>query len=405
MDNVIHVMGVPRVVSDADRAVLETADLIVGSSRQCSLIPHPPNATTIDWSMGFDQVYGALTTANAPVVLASGDPGFFGIVRRLNQKFPSSRLNVLPAISSVASAFGMIGMPWTDAVVASAHGRDIRHAIALARAYPKVAVLTEPNQGAQRLFEGVKDLGRTVYVAADIGGPNEIIARHHDGDRWPDPNVVLIIDEEALAIENSPETEAPITAGQMPTPFFGLPEAVYEHRDGMITKAEVRAVALAWLAPGPGKVIWDIGCGSGSVSVEAASAGAAVFAVDSDPDQVARTRRNAATHQVTVQAISGNADTVINQWQQLIVADAAFIGGGGDAALNATVEAGVGRIVLTLAAIDRVIPVIKTLEYAGYGVRATQIQANRLEGLANGQRRLAALNPVTIIRAEKLVIP
>ena len=75
--------------------------------------------------------------------------------------------------------------------------------------YPKVAILTEPDKGAQRIWEGVADLGRTVMVVADIGGPNQQVGIHHDGDTWPEPNVVLVIDEEALTIENSPETDLP----------------------------------------------------------------------------------------------------------------------------------------------------------------------------------------------------
>lgn len=405
MDNQIHVMGVPRAISAEDQAVLEAADLIVGSPRQCGLVPCPAGVPTMDWTAGFDQICGALQDASQPVVLASGDPGFFGIVRKLNQQFPSSRLRVHPAVSSVAAAFGLVGMPWTDAVVASAHGRDIRQAIALARVYPKVAILTEPGKGAQRIWEGVKDLGRTVMVVADIGGANQQVGVHRDGDTWPEPNVVLVIDEEALAIDNSPETEAPVIAGQMPTPFFGQPESLFEHRNGMITKAEVRALVLAWLNPGPGRVIWDIGCGSGSVAVEAATSGAAVYAVDKDADQVARTLRNAAAHQVRVAAVCGPAGETITQWASQLVADGAFIGGGGDEALDALLAAGVGRIVVALAAVDRVIPVVTALEQAGYGVLATQLQANRLEPLSNGQRRLAAQNPVTVIRAERLVRP
>ena len=405
MDSQIHVMGVPRAVSADDQAVLDAADLVVGSPRQCGLVPCPPGVPTMDWTAGFDQICGALTTAANPVVLASGDPGFFGIVRKLNQQFPSSRLRVHPAVSSVAAAFGLVGLAWTDAVIASAHGRDIRQAIALARVYPKVAILTEPDKGAQRIWEGVADLGRTVMVVADIGGPNQQVGIHHDGDTWPEPNVVLVIDEEALTIENSPETEAPVHAGQMPTPFFGQPEALYDHRDGMITKAEVRALVLAWLNPGPGQIIWDIGCGSGSVAVEAATAGAAVFAVDKDADQVARTIRNAATHQVHVSAVHGEAPDAIRQWAAAFKADGAFIGGGGDDALDALLAVGVGRIVVALAAVDRVIPVVTRLEQAGYGVMATQLQANRLERLPNGQRRLAGHNPVTVIRAERIMQP
>lgn len=405
MDTFIHVMGVPRSVNAADEAVLAQADLVVGSPRQCSLVPLPEGATVMDWKTGFDAICGALAEATSPVVLASGDPGFFGIVRKLTQQFPANQVRVHPAVSSVAAAFGRVGLPWTDAVVASAHGRDARHAIALARAFPKVAILTSPDQQPQMIYEGVRDLGRTVKVVADLGGPNECMGIHRDGDEWPIPNVAIVVDEEALEIENSPETESPRVAGRMPTSAVGLPEMHYEHRNKMITKAEVRALIIAWLSPGPGQIIWDIGCGSGSVAIEAASTGAAVCAVDKDPDQIGRTIRNAAAHQVYVHAACDDAHTAITNWSKQFVADSAFIGGGGDDALNTLIEVGVGRIVIALAAIDRVIPVVNILEQSGYGVKATQLNANRLERLSNGQRRLAAQNPVTVIAAEKLVTP
>src|SRR5690606_29485493 len=73
------------------------------------------------------------------VVLASGDPGFFGIVRALAERFGPERLDVRPGVPSVAAAFARIGLPWDDAVVVSAHGRDPRTAVHLCRARPKVA--------------------------------------------------------------------------------------------------------------------------------------------------------------------------------------------------------------------------------------------------------------------------
>ena len=76
------------------------------------------------------------------VVLASGDPGFFGIVRALAERFGSRRLDVRPGVSSVAAAFARLGLTWDDAVVVSAHGRDPRTAVNVCRAHPKTAVLT-----------------------------------------------------------------------------------------------------------------------------------------------------------------------------------------------------------------------------------------------------------------------
>lgn len=394
----IHVLGVPRTCGPIEAQLLGDADLLVGSPRQCALVPAPEGLATMDWSAGIDAVCTALSTCVQPVVLASGDPGFFGIVRKLNQFFTPDQIVVLPAPSSVSLAFGLLGMTWSDAVVASAHGRAIQPAIALARANPKVAILTEPGDGIERIAAGMAGFDREVYVVADIGGEHQRVGRHEAGMTWPDPNVVIVVDPKANAVAMDGTTPPPSRAGMMIHPVYGRDETAYDHRDGMITKAEVRALALAWLAPGPGQIIWDLGCGSGSVAVEAASSGAAVFACDHDDAQVARTRQNAQRHGVYVSATHAKASDAVTQWMRIGVADAAFIGGGGEDALEAVLTAQVDRVVLALAAIDRVIPIIERLEGLGYQVQATQLMANRLSPLPNGQRRFKAMNPVTIIQ-------
>ena len=105
------------------------------------------------------------------VVLASGDPGFFGIVRALRER--GLDCAVLPAISSVALAFARAGLPWDDAVVVSAHGRDLRAAVNVCRAYPKVAVLTGPGQGPAEIGAALAGWPRRLLVAEDLGGPGE----------------------------------------------------------------------------------------------------------------------------------------------------------------------------------------------------------------------------------------
>ena len=105
------------------------------------------------------------------VVLASGDPGFFGIVRLLAGRFGGENLRVLPGLSSVALAFAGAGLSWDDAVTVSAHGRDPRRAINVCRAYPKVAVLTSPDFGPAELANTLDGLGRGFVVAEKLGEP------------------------------------------------------------------------------------------------------------------------------------------------------------------------------------------------------------------------------------------
>jgi precorrin-6Y C5,15-methyltransferase (decarboxylating) len=177
---------------------------------------------------------------------------------------------------------------------------------------------------------------------------------------------------------------------------WALPEDAFEHRAGMITKAEVRALALAALGPGTGDLVWDVGCGSGSVAIECARLGAAVIGIDADPEAIALTIRNAASHDVPVRAITGTAPHAL---AGLPEPDAAFVGGGGDA-LPAILDhvAPVTRraVVVTVALIDRIAPAMERLTEHGLDVTATTLQANRLRPLAGGHR-LAAENPVTVI--------
>src|SRR5918997_715025 len=109
------------------------------------------------------------------VVLASGDPGFFGIVRLLGARFGRENLRVLPGSSSISVAFARAGLSWDDAVTVSAHGRDPRRAVNVCRAHPKAAVLTSPDFGPAELAEALDGLGRS-FVLSRLGpGPGDLI--------------------------------------------------------------------------------------------------------------------------------------------------------------------------------------------------------------------------------------
>ena len=167
----------------------------------------------------------------------------------------------------------------------------------------------------------------------------------------------------------------------------------------MITKSEVRALALARLGPGPGRTIWDVGAGSGSVAVECARFGAWAVAVEADPAQCDRIRRNAAQHGVLLQVVAGRAPAAL---EGLPAPDAIFAGGGDDEVLRAAVQAGnPARVVVALASVDRVRPVSDLLTSLGYTTEGTQLQASRLSPLPGGSLRLAALNPVFVLWADR----
>src|SRR5215471_14871630 len=129
------------------------------------------------------------------VILASGDPGFFGIVRALRERALS--FTVLPAVSSVALAFARAGLAWDDAVVVSAHGRDPRPAVNVCRAHPKVAVLTGPGCGPAEIAAALEGWDRRLVVAEHLGSDAERLTECSLADAaarvWEDFNVVLAL--------------------------------------------------------------------------------------------------------------------------------------------------------------------------------------------------------------------
>ena len=417
-------------LTPAAASALAGASVVAGARRQLASVSVPPAASVIVIEQ-LDTALDAICAARGPaVVLASGDPGFFGIVRALRAR--AATPVVLPAVSSVALAFARLGQDWADALVLSAHGRDLRPVLAAALAHPKAAILTGPPEAtAGQLRNALLAAGRTVYAAERLGTPDE---RVHDLTADPaaavsDPHVLICLEPAALepaalgpaaprpaalgpaaprpaALGTAapgpmaPPSPARWLAGHQGAPAgWALPEDAFEHRDAMITKAEVRAVVLARLGPGPGRTVWDVGAGSGSVAVECARFGAWAVAIESDDAQCARIRRNAAAHGVRLQVVAGRAPDVL---AGLPAPDAVFAGGGDGDVLAGVVKAGEpDRVVVTLASVDRVRGVTDLLTGAGYTAEGTQLQASRLAELPGGSLRLAAVNPVFVIWAAR----
>ncbi|MCQ4083412.1 precorrin-6y C5,15-methyltransferase (decarboxylating) subunit CbiE [Streptomyces sp. RB6PN25] len=387
------------------REALAGATLVVGAARHLAAAELPPATERIalgPLAPALDAIGARLATREPGrvVVLASGDPGFFGIVRALSERFGPERLDVHPASASVAVAFARLGLAWDDAVVVSAHGRALRTAVNVCRAHPKTAVLTGPGAGPAELGQALARTGlpRTLVVAGALGTPDEYVQHltpaEAAGRDWPPGmvSVVVCLDERRLA------SSLRTVAGSPPAPArWALPEEEFEHRDSMVTKYEVRALALARLGPRTGELVWDIGAGSGSVAVECARFGAASVAVEKTPDGVERIRANAAAHGVDVETVHGTAPDVL---PELPDPDAVFIGGGGRD-LPAIVAACARRtrrtVVVTVAALDRVPTVRAALTEAGLRVEGALIQSSRLSPLPGDVTRLAAANPVFVL--------
>ena len=397
-------------LAPAAEDAIARAAAVAGAPRHLTAVPLPPEAERI-LIRRLDLALDAIAAHPGPVaVLASGDPGFFGIVRALRTRGITPA--VVPAVSSVALAFARLGLDWDDALVLSAHGRDAGPVLAAALAHPKAAVLTGPPEAATGgLRTALRDAGRTVYVAEDLGTPDERV-RDLTADpaaEVADPHVLI-----SLASTSSPaSTDNPTNTENRTNPTgprwlaghpgaptsWALSEDDFDHRDSMITKSEVRALVLAKLGPGPGRTIWDVGAGSGSVAVECARFGAWAIAIEADPAQCDRIRANATRHGVLLRVVAGYAPDAL---ADLPAPAATFVGGGDDQVLEASIRAGTpARVVVTLASVDRVRPVCDLLTGLGYRVEGSQLQASRLAPLPGGSLRLAATHPVFVLCGDR----
>lgn len=382
----VTVVGVAGELLGKDAArALQGADLVVGGARHLDALA-APGARRLALTADLRPVLDAIATEPGRVcVLASGDPGFFGIVRALAERLGAHALEVHPAPSSVALAFARLGLPWDDAVVVSAHGRPLAGAAARAAAATKAAVLTSSESPPQALGRELARLGarhRRVVVCSRLGQGDEAVLEIDGvaslaGGEWDPLSVVVLLDGPPVA-----------TAATL---AWGLADDGFAHRQGMITKAEVRAVALGKLALPPAGVLWDVGAGSGSVAVECARLAPAlrVLAVERDRHDAGRVRANAIAHGVGVEVVEGSAPKCL---EALPDPDRVFVGGGGVTVLDFVLArlAPGGRVVAAYAALDRAAAAAERLGHL------VQVQVSRGEPLPGGAFRLAAENPVFV---------
>jgi len=371
-------------------AALRSADLLVGAARQhADLAQAELRGEPVDLWGKLDELVDLCVARSAQgqrvCVLASGDPGFFGIVRVLAARLGAETIAVHPAPSSVAMAFARAAMPWDDAVVATCHGRPLESSVRAVLEHPKVAVLVSRDNPPEALGRAVVDAGgddRNVWVCSHLGEPEETI---HRTDL--DGLAAGTFDPLSVVLLAAPDAEVALTAGT----GWGRDHATFEHRAGLITKAEVRAVVLGKLDLPPSGVLWDVGAGSGSVAVEAVELAPALraFAVERDAEACEQIRHNARG--TTVRVIEGAAPAVL---AELPDPDRAFVGGGGIDVLDAVLERlrPGAAVVATYATLDAALAGADRLG------SLVQVQLNRGVPIGpEGRLRLAAENPVFVV--------
>ncbi|MEU7474118.1 precorrin-6y C5,15-methyltransferase (decarboxylating) subunit CbiE [Streptomyces sp. NPDC044984] len=362
----------------AARAALGAATLVAGAAHHLALPEVPPGAERIRLGSVALAARRIAAHRGTAVVLADGDPGFFGVVRTLRAPEFGLEVEVVPGVSSVAAAFARAGMPWDDAQVVVAHPRTLRRAVNVCRAHTKVAVLTSPGAGPAELGLLMEGVHRTFVICEELGTGREqvsVVTSDKAADHtWRDPNVVIVVGGRAGAGESGGWL-----AGRDPSAGprgWSLPAEEYGGDLGEGEREPLRVSQLARLGPRVGDLVWDIGCASGAFATEAARAGAAVIAVDSDPRACARTESTARRYGVQLQIVHGTAPHVL---ENLPEPDVVRVGGGGADVVSAVADRRPQRIVTHAATRDGAELIGRNLAEHGYQVECALLQSVELD--------------------------
>ena len=398
----VSIIGVGMTVEDLTTRhlkIIGQADILVGGKRLLSLFADTrarKKAITKDIDAIIRFVRQEMKTKRV-VVLASGDPMFFGIGHRLVSAISADKVRVYPNISSVAAAFARIKESWDDVRVISLHGRkntsQLYQALETAN---KIAVFTDPKHhpawlAAQLMKDHCKNI--QICVLEALGSPAEKVSwlapAEAAGMKFRDPNMVVL-------------KRSPIRNNTKVPPHLGAPDNWYDHHQGLITKSEIRAITLAKLQLATGHIMWDLGAGSGSVGIEAALfiKKGRIYAVEKHPERVEQIKNNKKRFGIR------NLTTVQSELPQglaeLPPPDRIFIGGGGRRLKSIILAAAqylkpAGIIVVNTVLMPNVETARLTLEKLDFKTEIIQAQINRSRPMP-WATRMEGLNPVWIIR-------
>ncbi len=394
-------------------AAIARARVLAGGERQLAFFPEFQGERLL-LGAGLTQTIerlAELSEDNTVCVLASGDPLFFGIAAKVIARLGAEHVEVIPQPSSVQWAFARAGIAWDDAVVLSLHGRPLEGVVSRLRGVHKAAILTDRENTPQRIAAHLLAFGETgfrAWVCENLCGPGERVRAFEletlrDASELSALNVLLLERTNSMANASKASNDA-----RAPAIIPYLHEDAFAKRmpkKGLITKREVRLLSLAALQLRRDSVMWDVGAGSGSVSIEAGllATHGHVYAIEVDPEGVDICRENARAHGAdNVTVVAGLAPAALTE---LPAPDAVFIGGS-KGSMREIVELALdrlvpgGRLVVNAVTLENSQESYEAVRARGLVPEVTLLQVSRAEPLAR-YMRFEALNPVQILSVIK----
>jgi precorrin-6Y C5,15-methyltransferase (decarboxylating) len=408
----VYILGVGgdglRGLTGRARELLQSAELVLGSEPTLERVPEL-KAERLCVGANLSEVVQALEEnlgKKRMVVLASGDPLFYGVARYLCDRLGKDRFEVLPHVSSMQLAFARVKESWEEAYLTNLATHPLEEVLDKVRTAETVGLFTSEQEGptavARQLLARGLDYFRA-YVCENLGGPDERVTQGELSEiaemEFAPLNVMI------LKRKPGRPDQRRTAAGYR---RFGNPDDVFAQsrpKSGLITQAEVRALALARLDVQPAAVVWDIGAGSGAVAVEAAqlATGGMVYAIEQDAADYHLIVANAETFGVrNLKAVHGVAPAVFDG---LPAPDVIFVGGLGREvarlleAAYAALRPG-GRMVVNVGTLENLGAAYEALKRCASPVEALLVNIARgteqLETL-----RFEALNPNFLLAVVK----
>ncbi|MEG3438201.1 precorrin-6y C5,15-methyltransferase (decarboxylating) subunit CbiE [Pannus brasiliensis CCIBt3594] len=416
MNHYLNVVGIglrgADGLSDRTRETIDRATVLAGSDRQLGYFrDHPAKKIVFgDFITGIQEIKNDYNSGESVVIFASGDPLFFGVGRLLLENFPADCLRFHPHVSSVQLACSRLKISWQDIQIISLHGRGLEALTeALQKGVEKIALLTDtvndPSSIA-RFYLGLSLPVRYQFcICEDLEGETEKISRFNveeierlaglDKNHFSPLNIVVLIRQEGqVSLERLPLFGIPDRA------FFSFPD-----RPNLMTKREIRIAILGELDLQGDRVLWDIGAGTGSVSIECARLcpTSRVYAIEKTAMGITLIEKNCQRFGVSnVIPVSANAP---DRLTDLPDPDRIFIGGSGGKLSEILTVCGErlqpdGKIVLALATIEHLQECCTWFSTHHWKYELLQLQLNR--SVSVGQfTRWSPLNPVTLVSASR----
>ncbi len=398
----VHIIGVApegSLLPEA-RRLLNRAEIVFGGRRLIRMFPSLSGekitiknnlaevADLIERNLGRKRM----------VVLASGEPNFYGIAGYLTAKLGKSVIDIIPNVSAMQLAFARIKESWEDAVFVSVHSRPIAEIVGVVGLNAKIGIFTDnkhtPAAIARVLLEHGVD-GYWAYVCQDLGSKEEKVVKTDLRGlvkmKFSPLNVLILLREKSKP---------------RPQRIMGIPEEnFHRRREGLITKQEVRSISLAKLALTENSIVWDIGAGSGAVSIEASFLvrKGHIYAIEKNEKDVAIIRKNIRKFNASnVEVVKTFAPDGLNS---LPDPTAVFIGGSGGRVkeildlVNRRLKPG-GRIVMNIVALENLSAAVDALKARGFVPDITLVNIARSTGVME-LTRFETLNPVFVVSGVK----